>query len=85
MNPITEQQISNDLIAFIKDQILDSGLNIDKDTLFANAGLDSMSIIQLILFIERKYGLAIPDTHLLPENLASVAALSKCCYLLLHP
>lgn len=83
MSALTEIQISDDLIAFIENDILDLGLKINKDTTFADAGLDSMSIIQLILFIERKFGIAIPDTHLLPENLLSVNTLAKCCYTLL--
>lgn len=83
MSAITETQISDELIAFIENDILDVGLKISKDTAFADAGLDSMSIIQLILFIERKFGLAIPDTHLLPENLVSVNTLAKCSYTLL--
>lgn len=83
MSSITETQICDELIAFIESNILDAGLKMDKDTPFADAGLDSMSIIQLILFIERKFGLAIPDTHLLPENLVSVSALARCSYNLL--
>jgi acyl carrier protein len=34
--------------------------------------LDSMGVLELILFLEERYGFAVPDEDTLPENLDSV-------------
>lgn len=78
MSKPVKEQIAADLIAYIKDNILEEGIALDAATPFREAGLDSMSIIELVLFIERKYGAAIPDTDLLPENLRSADTLAAC-------
>jgi len=39
------------------------------------AGLDSMSIMRLILFIESEFGVVLPDDELAPENLQTLGKL----------
>ena len=46
----------------------------DSDDLL-DAGLDSMGIMRLIMFIEDKYGITLPDTEIEPENVQSFDAL----------
>ena len=36
------------------------------------AGLDSMAIMRLVLFIENEYGVVLPDDELAPENLQTL-------------
>lgn len=43
-----------------------------------NLGLDSFRIIELVLFIERKFGIAIPDHAYTPGNLKSVHSIVEC-------
>ena len=47
----------------------------DEDLL--NAGLDSMGIMRLIMFIENEYGITLPDTEIEPENVQSFNALEQ--------
>jgi acyl carrier protein len=72
--------ISAELCRFISTNILAEGVTIDKDTLLTNIGVDSFSVIEIILFIERKFGVVIPDEDLIPENLKTVSALAKCTW-----
>lgn len=46
----------------------------DDDDLL-EAGLDSMGIMRLIMFIEDEYSITLPDTEIEPENVQSFNAL----------
>jgi acyl carrier protein len=61
---------------YIETNILDSDISIDADTVLPDAGIDSFSIVEIILFIERKYGVAITDDKLVPENFRTLTALA---------
>ena len=37
-----------------------------------DAGLDSMGIMRLVIFIEEEFGVTLPDDELEPENLQSL-------------
>jgi hypothetical protein len=39
-----------------------------------------MSIIELVLFIERKFNVAISEKDLSPENLKSIQTLAECTF-----
>lgn len=46
---------------------------VDGDESLTQAGvLDSMGVLELIMFIEQGFGVSIPDEDTLPENLDSV-------------
>lgn len=47
----------------------------DEDLL--QAGLDSMSIMRLVLFIENEFGVVLPDNELVPENLQTLSRLEN--------
>ena len=70
--------ITEQLCEFIKANLTGDGVEVTAETPFEKLGLDSFSIIEIILFIERKYGVTIPDKELNKENLFSAAALAKC-------
>ena len=46
----------------------------DNDLL--EAGLDSMGIMRLVMFIEDEFGVTLPDTEIEPENIKSFHALN---------
>lgn len=80
MEKISKVYIIDQLILFIKSDILDNNIEFKSETLFSDLGLDSMSIIELVLFIERKFGIAISEKDLIPSNLKSVNTLAECTY-----
>ena len=49
----------------------------DDDSFMENSILDSTGILDIILFIEEKYGIKIEDNEILPENLDSLNNLEK--------
>ena len=70
-------QIEADIIHFLESNILHENIKIPSDKHLRELGIDSFSIVEIILFIERKYGSIIPDNQLLPENFKTVQAIAK--------
>lgn len=48
----------------------------DDDNLL-DAGLDSMGIMRLVMFIESTFGVTLPDTEIEPDNVQSFNALEQ--------
>ena len=70
--------ISEELLNFICENLVAPGVKVSDDTSFESLGLDSFSLIEIILFIERKFGIVLPDKELNKENLHSVKTLATC-------
>lgn len=72
--------IEKDVREFIADNfILDEDAEeIDRDeSLTQNGVLDSMGVLELIMFIEERFDVKVPDEDTLPENLDSVGRISE--------
>ncbi|HSZ24163.1 MAG TPA: acyl carrier protein [Cytophagaceae bacterium] len=67
-----------ELCDFISENILAGEVKIDASTILSDIGVDSFSIIEIILFIERKFKIIIPHESLTPENFTSVNTLIEC-------
>lgn len=61
---------------YIQQNILDGAVHIDDTTDLKQAGIDSFSTVEIILFIERKFNVAIPDEKLIPDNFKTLQALA---------
>ena len=70
------ETIIADIKKFIETNILSSDIKINASTDLKQAGIDSFSTVEIILFIERKYGVMIPDEKLLPANFKTLEALA---------
>lgn len=69
--------IIEEIKTYIQQNILAGDLQIDADSDLKNVGIDSFSTVEIILFIERKFGIAIPDEKLLPDNFRTLRALAS--------
>lgn len=72
----TKEQIDTEVRKFLDENfILEGGAQqLGADESLTQAGvLDSMGVLELIMFIESQFGVAVPDEDTLPENLDSVA------------
>ncbi|MEO6729890.1 MAG: acyl carrier protein [Ferruginibacter sp.] len=72
-----QEIIISDIKKYIEQNILSEDVVIDSGTGLSDAGVDSFSIVEIILFIERKYGVAIPDDQLIPDNFRTLQTLSS--------
>ncbi len=74
-----EKGIAGQLCTFLQENVLAPEIEISADTELSTIGVDSYSLMEMILFIERRYGLVLPPESLTPENIATVASLSHYC------
>ncbi len=51
--------------------------DFSNDDNLLEAGLDSMGIMRLIIFIEDKFNVTLPDTEIDPDNVESINTLEK--------
>lgn len=70
------QEIEIEMIRFLENNILAKGVKIAPDSELREVGIDSFSIVEIILFIERKYGFVIPDEQLVPDNFRSIKTIA---------
>ncbi len=80
----SKEHISKTLVTFVRTNILSQGVAFDSSSNLSKIGVDSYSVIEIILFIEREFGVVIPDTMLIPSNLSSIDAMSECVFQLLN-
>ncbi len=78
MEKIGIDDIAIALCSYIKSSIVDKGVTVEPDTLFNVIGIDSLSTIELVLFIERKFKVVLPEEELIPENFKSALTLATC-------
>ena len=65
--------IEREVREFISENfILDADELADDASLTQSGVLDSMGVLELIMFLEEKFGLQVPDEEALPENLDSI-------------
>lgn len=81
---LSKESISSTITEFVRTNIIASGVAFDSSSNLSKAGVDSYSVIEIILFIERQFGVVIPDTMLVPANLASIDAIADCVFILLN-
>jgi len=70
--------VNSDLKKFIFKELVhvaDEAAFSDDDDLL-EAGLDSMGIMRLVLFIEEKFGVTLPDEEIEPDNIQTVNRIS---------
>jgi acyl carrier protein len=66
------------LCEFLREQVLAEGVEVSGDTVLADIGVDSFSLMEILLFLERAYGLVFPLEVLTPENIQTVHTLADC-------
>ena len=75
----SRMNIEQEIRRFIVDDILfGDGEKLQVDTSFQEHGLiDSLGLVELITFVEKKFGIDIKDDELIPENFDSLAKIAR--------
>ncbi|MCC6544377.1 MAG: acyl carrier protein [Nitrospirae bacterium] len=74
------ETISEEVCCFLRKNIIAEGVSFDENSSLSSLGIDSFSIIEILLFIERRYNIVVPESDLTPDNLRSVASLTRCIH-----
>ncbi len=70
------QDLSKTIYSFIFENFLfeDSGNGLkETDSFLENGIIDSTGVLELVSFLEEKFGIEVQDEELIPENLDSIA------------
>lgn len=70
------ESIEKEIIHFLESNILSEGIKIYPDSSLRDVGIDSFSIVEIILFIERKYNVIVPDHKLIPDNFKTIRTIA---------
>ena len=72
MGDMGGEEIEGALLAFLKNEIFDPGVEICAETDLIAAGLDSFSLLRILVFIEKTFGLRIPEAEINEDRMSSV-------------
>lgn len=64
------------MLALIREKLLETGGEMTPASDLFAAGLDSMGIMQMMIAIEERYGLRIPEGEVTKQNFSNVSNLS---------
>lgn len=81
---IEVDDIEAELAGFLGREIFAPETPVDRETDLVAAGFDSMSLVRLLLFVETKYGLWIPESEITSTALLNVRSLARTVSRLLH-
>ena len=64
------------MIVFIKENLIAEGVDLETDSSLTALGLDSFSLIEILLFVERNFETVVPIEDLNREKTETVTAIS---------
>ena len=62
------ESLCSDLCGFLRKHVVAEHTVFDDMTPLREIGVDSVSLVEMLLFIERRFGTEIPDSMLRPSN-----------------
>ncbi|MFV0416325.1 MAG: acyl carrier protein [Chthoniobacterales bacterium] len=69
--------LESELLALISERLLKIPPDFGFEDSLPDIGFDSMTVMQLLILVEEKYGITLNDEDLSSENFKSVAALAN--------
>jgi acyl carrier protein len=76
----SHERVEQEIRTFLKDNfpLSTDGVTLESDDSLIEVGvIDSTGVLELIGFIEERYEIAIADEEVLPENLDSIANITR--------
>ena len=71
------EQVESDLIQFLITSILANEVELDAHMELKSIGIDSFSIVEIIMFIERKYSVVLRKDQLLPAHFKTIHSIAQ--------
>jgi acyl carrier protein len=77
-------EIEASLLGFVHREIFAPEAKVTAETDLLAAGFDSLSLVRMLLFVERTYGLWIPESEITSAALNNLRSLAATIFRLLH-
>ncbi|MFQ5590452.1 MAG: acyl carrier protein [Phycisphaerae bacterium] len=68
--------ICDEISRFLRANVLDEDVELTNESGLRELGVDSVGLVELLLFVERRFGVMMPDSAMTEENLHSVDTLA---------
>lgn len=75
---VLRDTIESQVSAYLSKRFLAKGVKLEAAAPFAEFGIDSMTVVELVMFIEEEFGIVIPADQLTGDNLKSLESLVNC-------
>ena len=85
MTEFLPNDVEAEIIAYLRMVIFDAAVLIERDTDLLAAGLDSIALLNLLLFLEKRYGVCIPDESITEEVIRTVKTFAALVCSLMTP
>ena len=72
-----EEQISRELASYV-GALLSPSAPITPDSSFDEMGIDSISLVKILVFIEKKFGISLSGARLGRDDIATFGSLVAC-------
>lgn len=77
---VTADDLARDLLSFLRKRILAEQVDFTIDTPLEEVGIDSVSLLELLLYLERQHGIFIADEQLTPEHISTIRTLARTAF-----
>ncbi|GAB4335621.1 MAG: hypothetical protein Kow0089_05410 [Desulfobulbaceae bacterium] len=74
---LNAKELTEELNEFVRETILAENARFSPDTPLEEVGIDSVSLLEILLFLERRWGVFIPDEKLTPAHIATLRQLAE--------
>ncbi|MDB6155635.1 MAG: Phosphopantetheine-binding protein [Chthoniobacteraceae bacterium] len=71
------ESLEHQLVSLISERLLETRPDFNADSNLYDNGLDSMAIMQLLVLVEEKYRVAIPEGDLTRQNFSTTRHLAE--------
>jgi acyl carrier protein len=75
--PSEQERLEEELISFLSVNMLHDEVSLTAETSLRNIGLDSFSLMEVVLFLEKRHGKRFPLELLTEEHTSSVRSLVR--------
>ena len=80
MSELTREVLAQRVYQLLRDELLDADESFTPRSNLVDAGLDSLAVTQLMLWIEETTGVWVDESLLTPENLTSAESLAALVF-----
>jgi len=78
------EEIQGRLLEFLRKEVFSPEVAITEETDLIASGFDSFSLVNLMLFVEQRYGLWIPEKEITAATFQNTRSLAAVVFRLLH-
>ncbi len=80
MDGLTQEALTRRVYQILRDELLDADESFTARSNLVDAGLDSLAVTQLLLWVEEATGVWVDESLLTPENLESAESLATLVF-----